>query len=106
LTGDKAPRKVKLVLRRWSADIEVETDSNQHDEEVAIDGIDEEELMVEEESGDLTKIIPVTTPTRIIGVTAELRVQQLAPVEGAEGLDIHTEDEKAWMERLNRYAWT
>jgi hypothetical protein len=64
----------------------------------------------------LTKIIPITTTTRIVGVPEELRVPQLAPVEGAEGPEInvamlssgmpYTDDEKARMERLSRYART
>jgi hypothetical protein len=107
---------MQAVLQRRSADTEVETDSNQHVEDVAIDEIDEEELIVEEESSELTEIIPITTPTRIIGVSEGFRVPKPAPVEGAEGPDIdvamlssgipYTDDEKAWMERLNRYART
>jgi hypothetical protein len=64
----------------------------------------------------LTEIIHTTTPTRIIGVPEEFPHKQQAPMEGTEGPDIdmtmlssgtpYTEDEKAWMELLNRYAQT
>jgi hypothetical protein len=108
---------MQVVLQRQSADAEVETDSNQHDEDVAIDDTDEEELIVEEELSELTEIIPTTTTTRIIGVPEEFQApQQLAPVEGVEGPDIdvamlssgmpYTDDEKMRMKRLNRYART
>jgi hypothetical protein len=55
------------VLSYSSSDTEVETTSNQHDEEVANFGI-EEELIAEEESSGLTEISHPTTPTLIIGV--------------------------------------